>query len=71
MKAHLENVLLKDTEALTARDLELACHDAYMGTRTSIYIGGQDYMKELDQTLNKGKSAFGQNIRGRLSLIHI
>ena len=52
----MENVLLKDTEAFTPRDLELACHDAYMATRTSLYIGGQVYMKQLDQTLNKGQT---------------
>ena len=56
MKAYMENVLLKDTEAFTPRDLELACHDAYMATRTSLYIGGQAYMKQLDQTLNKGQT---------------
>ena len=55
MKKHMENVLLKDTEAMTPRDLELASHDAYMANRTSLYIGGQAYMKQLDQTLQKGE----------------
>ena len=54
MKSHIEKVLLKDTVAQSPRDLELACHDAYMAMHTSFYIGGEAYMKQLDQTLLKG-----------------
>ncbi|XP_070181286.1 TPR repeat-containing protein DDB_G0287407-like [Littorina saxatilis] len=54
MKTFMENVLLKDSKAQSPRDLELACHDAYMANRTSLFIGGDAYMKELNQTLQKG-----------------
>ncbi|XP_076442900.1 TPR repeat-containing protein DDB_G0287407-like [Babylonia areolata] len=54
LKGHMDRVLLKDSVAQTPRVMELACHDAYMANRTSLFVGGQAYIKQLDATLQKG-----------------
>ncbi|KAL8611697.1 hypothetical protein ACOMHN_063482 [Nucella lapillus] len=54
LKRHVESVLLKEGVTLSPRGLELSFHDAYLANRTSLYVGGQGHMKELDSTLTRG-----------------
>ena len=40
---------------LNKRDLDLASHEVYMAARCMIYVGGGEYLKQLDAALGKGE----------------